>query len=176
MANFGDIQTNITLTGGQSVRRNAGDTDFEAFSPAGGGDMVLASAQTNSGVKTFLDTTMKLRNVANTFDGYFVNTNTADRIYTLKDAAGTIAFTSDITGTNSGTNTGDQSIFQTIAVSGQSNVVADSTTDTLTLVAGTNITITTDAGTDSVTINATGGGSGISLGLSIAASRGYLLN
>jgi len=76
--------------------------------PAGSGDMVLASAQTNSGIKTFLDTTMKLRNVANTFDGYFVNTNTANRIYTLQDSAGTVAFTSDITGTNSGTNTGDE--------------------------------------------------------------------
>lgn len=48
--------------------------------------------------------------------------------------------------------------FGTIAVSGQSNVVADSTTDTLTLVAGTNVTITTDASTDSITIAASGGG------------------
>jgi plastocyanin len=48
--------------------------------------------------------------------------------------------------------------FETIAVAGQSNVVADSSTDTLTLVAGSNITITTDAGTDTVTISAAGGG------------------
>ena len=34
---------------------------------------------------------------------------------------------------------GSQNVFQTIAVSGQSNVVADSTTDTLTLVAGSNM-------------------------------------
>jgi plastocyanin len=44
--------------------------------------------------------------------------------------------------------------FVTIAVAGQSNVVADSSTDTLTLVAGTNVTITTDAGTDTITIAA----------------------
>jgi hypothetical protein len=43
-------------------------------------------------------------------------------------------------------------------VSGQSNVVADTTTDTLTLVAGANVTITTDAATDSITISAAGGG------------------
>jgi hypothetical protein len=42
--------------------------------------------------------------------------------------------------------------FETIVVAGQSNVVADSGTDTLTLVAGTGITLTTDAGADSVTI------------------------
>ena len=50
--------------------------------------------------------------------------------------------------------------FSTIAVSGQSNVVADSSTDTLTFVAGSNVTITTNAGTDSVTIAAAGGGGG----------------
>lgn len=46
-------------------------------------------------------------------------------------------------------------IFKTIAVSGQSDVVADTYTDTLTLVAGTNVTITTNAGSDTITINAT---------------------
>jgi len=56
--------------------------------------------------------------------------------------------------TLSGTNTGDQSLFSTIAVSGQSNVVADSTSDTLTLVAGSNITLTTNATTDTITIAA----------------------
>lgn len=59
-----------------------------------------------------------------------------------------------VLGNTSGTNTGDQLTFKTIAVSGQSDVVADTTTDTLTLVAGSNVTITTDATTDSITINA----------------------
>lgn len=54
---------------------------------------------------------------------------------------------------------GSGSSFGTIVVSGQSNVVADSSSDTLTLVAGSNITITTDAGGDSVTITAAGAGS-----------------
>lgn len=107
-ASGGSVQliegSGITLTTGGTG--SAGTVTIAAS--GGGGDMVLASAQTNSGVKTFLDTTMKLRNVANTFDGYFVNTNTADRIYTLQNASGTLAFLSDITGINSGTNTGDQ--------------------------------------------------------------------
>ena len=73
---------------------------------------------------------------------------------------GTLATQSGtFSGTSSNTNTGDQNLFSTIAVSGQSNVVADQTSDTLTLIAGTNITITTDASTDAITITAAGGGS-----------------
>jgi hypothetical protein len=45
--------------------------------------------------------------------------------------------------------------FSTVAVAGQGSVVADSTADTLTLAAGSNITITTNAGTDTITINST---------------------
>ena len=52
----------------------------------------------------------------------------------------------------------NQNAFSNVAVSGQTTVAADTKTDTLTLVAGTNITLTTDAGTDSITITANGGG------------------
>lgn len=85
---------------------------------AGSGDMVLASTQTVTGLKTFNDAKFALRNVADTFSGFFTNTVTANRTYTLKDASGTLAFTSDITGTNSGTNTGDQTITLTGDVTG----------------------------------------------------------
>lgn len=47
-----------------------------------------------------------------------------------------------------------QKTFRTVAVAGQSSVVADSATDTLTLVAGDNVEITTNAGADSVTFSA----------------------
>ena len=57
------------------------------------------------------------------------------------------------------TSGGSQNLFSTIAVSGQNNVVADSTTDTLTLVAGSNMTITTNASGDSITFEAAGGSS-----------------
>jgi hypothetical protein len=46
----------------------------------------------------------------------------------------------------------NQNAFSNIAVSGQSTVAADAKTDTFTLVAGTGVTITTDAGADSITI------------------------
>ena len=49
---------------------------------------------------------------------------------------------------------------QPFAVSGQSNVVADSDTDTLTFVAGTGMTLTTDASGDTITFASSGGGGG----------------
>jgi len=53
-------------------------------------------------------------------------------------------------------------VFKTIAVAGQDNVVADSTTDTLTLAAGSNITITTAAASDTITFAAADGGASLS--------------
>jgi hypothetical protein len=65
--------------------------------------------------------------------------------------------------------------FVTIAVSGQTDVVADSASDTLTLVAGTGVTITTDATGDSVTIAATGsGGTVTSIATSAPLSGGTI--
>lgn len=53
----------------------------------GGGDMVLADVQTVTGAKTFEDSTLLLRNVADTFSSKFINTNTAARNYTLQDSS-----------------------------------------------------------------------------------------
>jgi hypothetical protein len=55
---------------------------------------------------------------------------------------------------------GSSNSFSTIAISGQSDVVADSSTDTLTLVAGSGISLTTNASTDTITITNTGSSSG----------------
>jgi hypothetical protein len=62
------------------------------------------------------------------------------------NTAKTITITNDSLGSNS---------FSTIAVAGQSNVVADTVSDTLTLVAGTNVSITTNSSTDTITIATT---------------------
>jgi len=50
--------------------------------------------------------------------------------------------------------------FKTIAVSGQSDIVADSATDTLNIAAGSNIALTTNAATDTLTIESTASGGG----------------
>jgi len=49
----------------------------------------------------------------------------------------------------------NQNAFSNFAVSGQDTVVADSTTDTVTLVGGTNVTIATNATNDEITITST---------------------
>ena len=78
----------------------------------------------------------------------------------------TNASTDTITFTGGG---GSSNSFATIAVAGQSSVVADSSTDTLTLTAGSGISITTNAGTDTITINNTSAGATAFTGLSDAA-------
>ena len=60
-----------------------------------------------------------------------------------------------ITITNSDTGSA-QNIFKNIAVAGQSTIVADSNNDTLTVAAGTGVTLTTDATTDTLTITTVG--------------------
>jgi hypothetical protein len=50
--------------------------------------------------------------------------------------------------------------FKTFAVSGQTSIVANGPTDTLTVAAGNNISLTTDAATNTLTIASTGGSGG----------------
>ena len=55
---------------------------------------------------------------------------------------------------------GGATAFTTIAVSGQSSIVSESAGDTLTMVAGNGLAITTNAGTDTITIATTAAGFG----------------
>ena len=63
--------------------------------------------------------------------------------------------------------------FNNVVVSGQSTVVADTPADSLTLAAGSNITLTTNAGTDTVTIASSGGGSTDADDINVADAGGY---
>ena len=125
---------NLTLAASPiiEVAPDGGVTIDVSMSAGGGsGDVVGPASATDNAIARFNGTTGKL----------------------IQNSGITIA--DGATGVLSGTNSGDQNLFGTFAVSGQSNVVADSTNDTLTLVAGTNVTLTTDPTTDSITINAT---------------------
>ena len=67
------------------------------------------------------------------------------------NGAGTLSFAT----VSGGGGEANENSFETISVAGQSDVVADTTTDTLTLAAGSNVTITTNASTDTITFAAT---------------------
>jgi hypothetical protein len=88
-------------------------------------------------------------------------TNDSGYTTNVGDITGVTAGTGISGGGTSGTVTitnsdrgSSQNIFKNVAVSGQTTVVADSNNDTLTFAAGNNITLTTDAATDTVTITA----------------------
>ena len=126
----GQVVNGVTLTAAGSAA-NFLRADGTYGAPAGAGDMVLASTQTNTGAKTFNAGTLLLRNVANTISSLFTNAATVARTWTFPDKDGTVAMTSDITGTNTGINTGDN------ATNSQYSGLAATKQDTL--VSGTNI-------------------------------------
>ncbi len=77
-----------------------------------------------------------------------VTSNVAGTGISVSGGTGAVTITNSDRGSS-------QNIFKNVAVSGQSTVVADSNDDTLTLAAGSNVTITTNASTDTITISST---------------------
>jgi hypothetical protein len=139
----------LTIAGDDSTIRTVSSGNVLKFIGSGG----ISTATTADGEITF--------NGPNTFSTIAVAgqsnvvADLATDTLTLVGVGITIttnASTDTITFTGGG---GSSNSFATIAVEGQSSVVADSSSDTLTLVAGTGISITTDAGTDTVTITST---------------------
>ena len=88
----------VTLTGSNTGDQTLGSLGAEgtANKDASGGYVGLTAYKIN------------MKNTAGTFTSFMLNANTAARTYTFPDKDGTIATISDITGVNSGTNTGDE--------------------------------------------------------------------
>ncbi len=96
----------INTSGGLSWVDDGGNV----FTAGGGsGDMVLASIQSVTGLKTFDKDKFAMKGTS-TGVTTLSTANASGTSYTatLQAATGTIAYLADITGTNSGTNTGDQ--------------------------------------------------------------------
>jgi hypothetical protein len=144
---------------------------------AGSGISITGATITSSG--TFTVTNNDRGSSQNIFKNIAVPTQTTitassnNDTFTIKPGSGISATTTGNDITISNTDPGSaQNIFKNIAVAGQSTVIADVNNDTLTLAAGTNVTITTDATTDTITINSTAGGSGTVTSVDLTAGSG----
>jgi sugar lactone lactonase YvrE len=147
---------NLELTGTASFDGSQG-TSGQVLTSAGSGNTPTWTTPT-IGTVTSVDATggtgISVSGGPITSSGSLTITNTApDQTVVL--TAGTGITTSgtypSFTVTNSDRGS-SQNIFKNVAVSGQSTIVADSNNDTLTMVGGTGVALTTNATTDTLTI------------------------
>jgi hypothetical protein len=130
---IGDGSTTTTIPGNLTVTGTTTTNNVEVVSTSNGVVFEGSAADANEGT-------------------LLAGTLSADRTYTLPNKTGTVAMTSDITGVNSGENTGDQAVWKSI-VSDSGTAVANSLTDTLTIAGGSNVS--TAVSGDTLTITAT---------------------
>lgn len=67
----GAIPSSLTLAAGESIRRNAGDTAFEAYTPAGGGTLTISNKTAD----------------------YTITSSETGTVFTNTGAAGAVTFT-----------------------------------------------------------------------------------
>src|SRR6056300_1473595 len=153
----GASDTDITSPSGGQILVHDGTDSFDNVSISG--DATLSSAGVLTIATNAIESTMIAQNSILTkhiddnqigIDQLNVTDGTSGQVITT-DGAGTLSFSTVSGG-------GSQNLFSTVAVSGQSDIVADATTDTLTVAAGSGISLTTNASTDTLTITATGSG------------------
>jgi hypothetical protein len=84
---------------------NTGDQTLGSLGAEG-----TSNKDASSGYVGLTSYKINMKNTANTFTSFLQNSNTAARTYTYPDKDGTVAMISDITGVNSGTNTGDETV------------------------------------------------------------------
>lgn len=146
--------SNMTLTtaaGSDTITFAATDTNT-TYSAGTGLALGGTTFSLNAGLNNLTDTTITSPAAGHVL--IYDNTNsifenallTAGSNITITNADGAITIAATNTNTDS---------FKTISVSGQDNLVADSATDTLTIAAGSNVTLTTTAASDTLTIAAT---------------------
>ncbi len=130
---------------------------FKTIIVAGQSNIVADSNSDSLTVKEGINVTLTTNAVTDT-----LTISSTDTLYSAGTGLGLAGTTFSNTDLGS-----SQNIFKTVSVSGQSDIVADSNTDTLTFAAGSNVSLTTTAGSDTLTIASTdttySAGSGLDL-------------
>ena len=158
----------LTFTGGSGIDTSIGGTDTVTIALNTEAVQDIVGAMFTSNTETNIsatyedsdgtidlvstDTQLTTEEVQDIVGAMFSSNTETNITATYQDSDGTIDLVA-----GGGTVT---EAFKNIAVAGQTNVVADGATDTLTLVGGTGMTITTTAGTDTITFASSGGGGG----------------
>jgi hypothetical protein len=128
--------TNKTIGGGQLVDASVANAKLTNSSLT-----VTAGTGLSGGGAVSLGGSVSLANAG-------VTSNVAGTGISVSGGTGAVTITNSDRGSS-------QNIFKNVAVSGQTTVVADGNDDTLTFAAGSNVTITTNASTDTITISST---------------------
>jgi len=143
----------VVLTAGTGISTSGTYPNFTITNSAPDQTVVLTGAGTTVVTGTYPSFTI-------TSNDQYVGTVTSVDLTAgtgISVSGGPITTSGSITVNNTDRGS-SQNIFKNIAVTGQSTIVADNNDDTLNVVAGTGVTITTNATTDTLTISATGSG------------------
>lgn len=152
-------QDTITFTSGANI----------SFTPNAGSDSVVIDAilddsaidkYTKSEVNTIVTGNVDALRFYKTVAGDSGSTSASTKDDTFNIVGGSGIETAVTGDTVTITNSNQPLAFDKVSVSGQSTIVADSTSDTLTFEAGSGITLTTDTSADKVIITNSGAGNG----------------
>jgi plastocyanin len=157
---LGDLSVTVAAASGNGTLSYSNTTGIFTFTPPSLGSFITLNSISASGDISYNNSTGVIS--FNNSTGYITRSGisvtqaaaSGNGSLVYSNSTGVLTYTPpDLSSVSGGTASNS---FTTIAVSGQTNVVADSTTDTLTLVAGSGISITTNASTDAITITNTG--------------------
>jgi hypothetical protein len=140
------LEDTLTFVAGSNITI---DTDATAQS------ITINSTATGGGGGGGVTTAFGTVSISGQSDVVADNSNAAGDTLTFVAGTGINLVTSNSADSITITNTSQVvSAFTTVAVSGQSDIISDSTSDTLTFEAGSNITLTTDAVNDKIIVTA----------------------
>lgn len=174
-----DAGTNtITITSNDAHEGTVTSVDITAGSgiSSSGGPITSSGSITVTNTDKGSDQNIFKQVASDTGDTFATSNNSVlsifgasgEGIYTATSGAGHV----EIYNSDKGSS---QNIFKNVAVSGQSTIVADDNDDTLTFAEGANITITTDAATDTITISSPDAG-GTVTSVDLTAGAGMVVS